>query len=104
MSIEVVDNAAASRFELFVDGAPAGFSEYHDRNGRRAFTHTEVDDAFEGQGLGSRLARFVLDDARAGKLPVLPFCPFIRAFIDSHREYVDLVPEAERERFGLTDR
>jgi len=35
-------------------------------------------------------------------LVVLPYCPFVRSFIDKHRdEYLDLVPEADREKFNL---
>ena len=33
-----------------------------------------------------------LDAARAEGLGVLPFCPFVRGFIDKNRDYVDLVP------------
>jgi len=98
----VSDNAERHRFELTVAGDVAGFAEYRDRGNRRAFTHTVVDDAYEGQGLGSTLVRFVLDDARTRGLAVLPFCPFVRSFIEHHPdEYVDLVPEAERAKFGL---
>jgi uncharacterized protein len=99
---EVVENPAAHRFEIVVDGKVAGFSEYHDRGGRRAFMHTEVDPSYEGQGLASRLVRFELDDARRRGMSVLPYCPFVRAFIDGHREdYLDLVPTEDRAEFDL---
>lgn len=32
---------------------------------------------------------------------MLPYCPFVKAFIAKHEEYLDLVPEAKRARFGL---
>ena len=60
-----------------------------------------MDDAYEGQGVGSELAAGALDDARARGLRVLPYCPFIRGYIERHQEYLDLVPEGERARFGL---
>jgi uncharacterized protein len=31
---------------------------------------------------------------------VRPFCPFVRQYIGRHPEYLDLVPEGERERDG----
>jgi hypothetical protein len=34
-------------------------------------------------------------------LDVMPFCPFVNAYIENHREYADLVPETQREAFGL---
>ena len=97
----VADNATRRRFEVAVDGEVAGFSEYHDRGNRRSFTHTEIDPAYEGQGLGSTLVEAVLQDARSHGLEVLPFCPFVRDYIERHREFVDLVPQSERPRFRL---
>lgn len=97
----IVDDAAAHRFEVRVDGAVAGFAEYRRRGGAVAFTHTVVDPAFEGRGLGSTLARGALDAVRVEGLAVLPFCPFIRSWIQRHPEYADLVPAARRASFGL---
>lgn len=101
MAVEVRDNPAEERYEISVDGALAGFAQYRARPGLIAFIHTEVDEGHEGEGLGSRLVTFALDDARARGLEVLPFCPFVNAFMARHPEYVDLVPESRREVFGL---
>jgi len=97
----VTDNRELERYEISVDGDPAGFAQYRIRPGLIAFIHTEVDPSFEGTGVGSRLAKAALEDARERGLAVLPFCPFINAFIERHREFAELVPEADRERFGL---
>ena len=101
MGIEVTDNPAEHRYEIHTDGELAGFVAYRERPEGLALTHTEMDDAFEGQGLGSKLVAATLDDLRSRGLEVLPICPFVRSYIERHPEYVDLVPEAERERFGL---
>jgi uncharacterized protein len=91
-NVTVQDNPERNRYEAVVEsGVVAGFSEYQKRDGLLVFTHTEVDDAFEGQGVGSALARGVLDAAREAGLPVRPLCPFIRKYIDRHPEYQDLV-------------
>jgi predicted GNAT family acetyltransferase len=97
----VVDAPAASRFEILVDGAVAGFAEYRRTSSSVSFTHTVVDPAFEGRGLGSVLARGVLDASREAGLTVLPFCPFIRSYIRRHPAYLDLVPAGRRAEFGL---
>ena len=90
----VVRNEDDSRFEARIDGQLAGFAAYVTAPGRIVFTHTEVDPAYEGQGVGSALARFALDDVRAsGSLDVVPRCPFIRGWIDRHPEYADLVAD-----------
>jgi uncharacterized protein len=101
MSEDVRDNADASRYELVLDGRVAGVVTYR-RHGEQAdFLHTEIGDEYEGHGLGSRLIQGALDDARSRGWQVLPYCPFVTAFIDKHRDYVDLVPADERVRFGL---
>jgi predicted GNAT family acetyltransferase len=101
MAIEVRDNPGEERYEALVDGELAGFAVYRLRPGLIAFMHTEVDDAFEGHGVGSALVSGALDDVRGRALDVLPFCPFVNAYIEEHRDYVDLVPESQREAFGL---
>ena len=100
--VRVVDAPERSRFEVLVDGELAGFAEYHRRPRGISFVHTSIDPRFEGQGLGSTLARTALSAARADGLAVMPFCPFVRGYIARHREYVDLVPADLRAQFGLT--
>ena len=100
-AVHVEDVPAEKRYAASVGGERAGFAEYRRRPGLIAFVHTEVDPAFAGRGVASALVRGALDDARAHGLAVLPFCPFVDAYITDHREYADLVPAADRERFGL---
>ncbi|MGB8652784.1 MAG: GNAT family N-acetyltransferase [Mycobacteriales bacterium] len=94
MTTEVTDNPELSRYEVVVDGRPAGHAEYVLRGDQVVFTHTEVSSDFEGQGVGSALARGALDDVRAKGRTVVPRCPFIRAWIDKHPQYGDLVVAA----------
>jgi uncharacterized protein len=101
MTIAVSDNPALERFEISVDGTVAGFAQYRLRPGVIAFVHTEIEDGFEGQGLASRLILEALESARARNLDVLPFCPFVNAYIRDHPEYVSLVPETYRTQFDL---
>ena len=99
--IEVTDVPDRERYEVAVDDELAGFTVYRMRPGLVAFVHTEVDEHFQGRGLASRLIRFALDDAGRRGLEVLPFCPFVLAFIEGHREFEGLVPEGYRDTFGL---
>lgn len=91
MTTEVTNNTDRSRYEILLDGKPAGFAEYRLDGQRTVFTHTEIDPAFEGKGLGSLLAKAALDDVRAAGRSVVPLCPFIKGYIDRHPEYKDLV-------------
>lgn len=86
-TIEIRDNSGEERYELRVDGELAGMAQYRDREGRRIFFHTEVDDAYAGRGLGNRLAKGVLDDALARGLQIVPRCPFIRSWLERHPDY-----------------
>ncbi len=95
------DNPDAQRYELTVDDKLAALVDYSDRDGARAILHTEVRAPFEGHGLGSRLVRYVLDDARRQGRMILPYCTFMRDYIARHAEDLDLVPPERRGRFGL---
>lgn len=98
----VADAPERERFEISLGGEVVGFTTYH--RGRRAISliHTEVDSAHEGEGLASQLIRAALETAREDGLAVLPFCPFVRGFIEAHKEYLDLVPAERRAEFRLT--
>ncbi|SDF13663.1 GNAT family N-acetyltransferase [Pseudonocardia oroxyli] len=97
----VLDVPEWSRFEIHVDGRLAGFAQYRTEPGTIRFIHTEIDEAYEGQGLGGKLARFALDAARTRGLAVYPDCPFIRGWIAKHEDYQDLVPVEARPLYGL---
>ena len=89
----VTDVPESHRFEVRVDGELAGFAIYHRRGGRIYLVHTEIDPAFEGHGLGSVLARGVLDAERSLGEPVVPLCPFMRSYIDRHPDDAALVDQ-----------
>ena len=93
--VTVAPNEAAGRYEITVDGGQlAGYAEYRlgaDGDGTITFTHTVVDGAFEGRGLGGKLARGALDDARARGLQVVARCEFIAGWIEKHPDYADLL-------------
>ena len=89
--IEIVDNAGERRYEARLDGELAGVLEYELHGGWIVLVHTEVQPAFEGRGIGSRLSKVALDDARARGLSVTPQCPFVLSYVKRHREYRDLI-------------
>lgn len=88
-TFHITHNEAESRFEIHLDGHLAEL-DYRLRRNRIVFIHTGVPEALEGRGVGSALARHGLTFARAGGLRVVPYCPFVRAYIERHPEYQDL--------------
>ena len=88
--MSVVDNTARSRFEFVVDGQTA-FIDYRRTRGVIALTHAEVPPEIEGRGVGTQMAREVLDAIRASGEKVIPQCSFVEAFIRRNPEYQDLL-------------
>jgi predicted GNAT family acetyltransferase len=87
----IVNNPAASRYELRVGDRLVGIAVYRSRNGRIVLTHTEVDESCSGRGFGSALVKAALDDAKREGAEVVPLCPFVADYIRRHPEYEDLV-------------
>lgn len=90
-----------NRFEAFQGDTLAAYVEYSPLANGILFSHTEVIPAFEGQGVGSAIARHVLDHARAQGQQVIPVCQFIAGYLRRHHEYLDLVSEASRRAFKI---
>jgi uncharacterized protein len=101
MDTTVVDVPERGRFEITLDGRVVGLASYHVDNGTMTLPHTEIDPSVGGRGLGTALVAGVLDAARDRDLHVLPYCSFVRHYIQQHPEYLDLVAEGDRDRFGL---
>jgi predicted GNAT family acetyltransferase len=87
---EVVNNTSKHRYELAVDGHIAA-SYYKIADGIITFIHTEVPPELGGRGIGSKLIRGALDQVRSDGLKVIPECPFVKAFIEKHADYQDLL-------------
>jgi predicted GNAT family acetyltransferase len=98
--VTVTDAPQDKRYEARIDDDIAGVAVYVRTADMIAFLHTEVQDAYEGRGVGSALARTALDAARADGLRVLAICPFFEGWIGKHPEYADLQYEP---RSSVTD-
>lgn len=99
----VRDNPELSRFEILQDGTVAAFVTYEDRDGFRVFHYTETHEANRSKGLATSLIRQSLDATRDADLHVIPQCPFVGAFLQSHREYESLIPVERRNEFELPE-
>jgi predicted GNAT family acetyltransferase len=88
---QVSDVEARGRYEVSVDGELAGFAEYRRAGDRTDFLHTEIDERFEGRGLGSRLVRAALETEQAAGRSIEPACPFVAEYIRRHTEFRDIV-------------
>ncbi|MEU7699600.1 GNAT family N-acetyltransferase [Streptomyces sp. NPDC039028] len=78
------------RYEILVDEQRAGLTAYRDREDRRVFFHTEIDEAYAGRGLASILVEQALTDVRASGMRIVPVCPYVAKFLKKHEEFADL--------------
>ena len=80
---QVVDNPAASRFEV---RTADGLAELiYRQNGKRlVLVHTEVPEAMGGHGIGGLLVQTAVDEAAARGMTVVPLCPYARSWLERH--------------------
>lgn len=78
------------RFVIEVEGRQVGLADYHDRDGRRVFPHTEVLPQFQGRGLATILVAEALRVTKAEGLRIVPTCWMVAEYIDRHPEYADI--------------
>ena len=100
-AIDLRDNQVEDQFELYVDGTPAGTLTYTIEGGNYALHQENIDEHFQGRGMGSQLVSHALDQIRSSGHGVLPFCPFVQSYLLSHPESQDLVPSSRRAEFEL---
>lgn len=87
---QVVDNVERNRYEVVIDDQVAVL-DYRRREGLIILVHTEVPRALRERGLGTRLARHALEEARKAGVEVVVKCPFVTSWLKRHREYDDIV-------------
>ena len=87
MAQSAIDDTAAERFAVTMDGATAKL-EYEVDGDRLLLLHTEVPEMFRGQGVGARLVEAALARARKDKLTIVPWCPYARRWLKEHPDQI----------------
>ncbi|MBW8771300.1 MAG: N-acetyltransferase [Gemmatimonadetes bacterium] len=90
VSPQVTHDPATGRFEIHTEQGTA-LLDYRHRGADLDLIHTEVPQALEGRGYAAALATSALDYARREGMRVIPSCPYVKAYIDRHPQYEDLV-------------
>lgn len=97
MNFTVTDVPERERFEARDEsGELAGVLTYQLTGSIIAYTHTQVEERFEGHGAGAALARAAMDEARAKRRVVVPICPFLKGWLDEHHEYDSILAPSTR--------
>ncbi|MCT7661253.1 GNAT family N-acetyltransferase [Mycobacterium deserti] len=89
--------AEADRFSIAVEDQTVGFTEFAERDGQRIFTHTEVDNAFEGRGLATILIGEALARTREAGKRIVPVCAMVENYVGKHHEFDDVVDPVDRD-------
>jgi len=89
-TLPIRNNAERRRFEVEIDGLISDLS-YFVADGRAVFVHTAVPAALEGRGIAGALTRHALNWARNEGLRVVPRCPYVRAYLNRHHEWDDIL-------------
>jgi len=92
--LTIFNNKERQQFQVMIDGELASL-EYRLYEGKIVLMHTEVPELLGGRGIGSALAEYALNYARANGLPVKVYCPFVAAYIKRHPEQQDIVVRAD---------
>ncbi|HKV19510.1 MAG TPA: GNAT family N-acetyltransferase [Mycobacterium sp.] len=85
--------AEPGQYTIAVDGKKVGKAEFLDRGEKRVFTHTEVDNDYEGRGLATILIEQALKETRDAGLRIVPRCPMVAAYVKKHDEYREFVDD-----------
>jgi predicted GNAT family acetyltransferase len=85
------------RFEFDLGGGQRAFITYqrYEETGIIDLLHTEVPEAFGGQGIASKLIHDVLEDCKAHGLKVVPSCPMVATYIKRHPIYQPMTVTVE---------
>ncbi len=96
--LTVTDTPEKSRYIAYLDGTPVGLAAYRLADGVIEYTHTIVDEEFEGRGIATDMIHQAMAEARERNLKVVAGCSFVEHFLAENPQYSDLVrtPPAAR--------
>ncbi len=93
-AIEFEETESKGRYLLRgADGAEAEMTFSKAGDGLIIIDHTEVPDAFRGQGIGVKLVTRAVEDARKAGKKIIPLCPFAKAQFLRHKEWADVLKQ-----------
>ncbi len=90
---ELIDNAAAQRYEFRFPEGPAMLDYEKVSHGEILLTHTEVPPGLQGRGIGGALIVAALEDIERQGLKVIPICGFVETYIERHPQWRRILPE-----------
>ncbi len=90
--IPLVKNDAKKRFEIEIEGHFA-FINFGETENQIALVHTEAETELAGTGAAAAVVEKTLNFIKQSGKKLLPFCPYVFAFIKKHPEWKAIVDE-----------
>ncbi len=92
MEIQHINRETKGFFKAVSDEKEAGRMTYS-WAGKEKFIidHTEVNEEFNGQGVGEKMVLAAVNYARENNLKIIPLCPFAKAMFDKIPEIRDVL-------------
>jgi len=92
MTLEIHHDKDHTQFVAMVDGKKAMLQYIPLPDGKTLnYYHTFVPPELRERHIGKDLVKYALDYARENHFKVIPQCPFVRAYIENHPEYNDII-------------
>ncbi|WP_228411704.1 GNAT family N-acetyltransferase [Chryseobacterium sp.] len=92
IEIKQINSDKKGAFEIYSDGKKAGEMTYTwAGDDKFIIDHTEVDEAYNGQGLAKQLVYAGVDYARKNGKKVIPLCPYAKVTIARNAELQDVL-------------
>ncbi len=92
IEVKQKNNEKNGSFEAFIDGNHAGLMTYTWAGEERfIIDHTEVEEAYNGKGVGKEMLLAAVDFARKNSKTIIPLCPFAKATFQKHEDLQDVL-------------
>jgi uncharacterized protein len=92
MEIQQINETKRGYFEAIEDGKQAGKMTYTwAGDSKFIIDHTEVNEDFNGKGVGKKLVMKAVEYARNNSLKIIPLCPFAKSVFDKTAEIHDVL-------------
>ena len=92
MEINQINDIRKGYFEAIEDGKEAGKMTYTwAGDSKFIIDHTEVNEGFNGKGVGKKLVMKAVEYAKNNNLKIIPLCPFAKSVFDKTEEIRDVL-------------
>lgn len=91
MEISSTENGSHGRYSTTLEGHTGEMTYSRSSPHLIIVDHTAVPDALRGKGVGQALAFHAIGEARKGGWKIIPLCPFMRAQVERHPEWRDVI-------------